>query len=194
MDSRLLKARSWVRINSCKAAGFRTISMVCLNSSGLFNMWLSSGFRSINCCICGLLVNIIRIYSGLDIILWTIGLSIIWRIISGLDIRSCCILCCISAKDPPPNPPPPRPPKRPLPNPDPRRPLPNPDPRPLPNPDPRRPEKGSPALWPVDSPGTGLLEPDPAVDVDDPSLGFLLLITRWTVKPFLISSGYKFGF
>lgn len=44
MLSRLESARSWLRMSSCNMAGLRASSIVCRSNSGLFNMWLISGF------------------------------------------------------------------------------------------------------------------------------------------------------
>lgn len=70
----------------------------CLMSSGLLSMWLISGFRSISCCIWGLAMIMWRIRSGLDIMSWTSGFSMICDSISGLDISCLCICCCSSMK------------------------------------------------------------------------------------------------
>ena len=89
------------------------IQITCLRTSGLFNICLISGFLSITSCIWGLDSNICLITSGLLIKLWVRGLSNTWYFlykfcsselhftclnISGLLIKSLCILCCISMK------------------------------------------------------------------------------------------------
>lgn len=70
----------------------------CLIISGLFSMWLISGFLCISCCIWGLAIINCLIRSGFESMLWTNGFSIIWTIISGLDISCRCIWLCSSEK------------------------------------------------------------------------------------------------
>lgn len=70
----------------------------CLIISGLFSMWLISGFLCISCCIWGLAIINCLMRSGFESMLWTNGFSIIWTIISGLDISCRCIWLCSSEK------------------------------------------------------------------------------------------------
>ena len=82
----------------CPPQSQPSLRPTCLMSSGLLSMWLISGFRSISCCIWGLAMIMWRIRSGLDIMSWTRGFSMICDSISGLDISCLCICCCSSMK------------------------------------------------------------------------------------------------
>lgn len=85
----------------CKIKGHELTEILlhtCLIISGLFSMWLISGFLCISCCIWGLAIINCLIRSGFESMFWTNGFSIIWTIISGLDISCRCIWLCNSEK------------------------------------------------------------------------------------------------
>mmetsp|Transcript_6271 Transcript_6271/g.12739 ORF Transcript_6271/g.12739 Transcript_6271/m.12739 type:complete len:305 (+) Transcript_6271:1800-2714(+) len=84
-------ARSWLRIICCMAAGLRAISIVCRIRAGSLSTWLSCGFASSTACICGLLMNMLRIISGLSIRFCIMGEFMIDCIISGFCMSCCCM-------------------------------------------------------------------------------------------------------
>lgn len=70
----------------------------CLIISGLFSICPISGFLCISCCIWGLAIINCLIRSGFESTFWINGFSIIWTIISGLDMSCRCIWLCNSEK------------------------------------------------------------------------------------------------